>query len=536
MSIPTQSLGPASAPLQIRDSASCARWIAALPVTNVQLAQQMLSEQLTALAATTSIAALERLKILEALKESIMFAQAEMAKRYIGKPLPLDQGDGQAWNNVIGLWRVLGQNYRLCMDAYRAGDLPVAPYAALVTLRCLRVAAFNLFEHYQIYREPDAAGWHGFHEIFAFAEEHGLSRVRVPDVFTKRDADSSCSEAYIQGLMANLANPYSMSVRQMAFLRRWLEKWASLVDLSKQPLPVGQIPALAVDFAKDVPPGLASAVAPAPTVRYFDLEQLSKTLRQTINLLKQGQTPGQLGLGEDARQPGCENLIMLLYLQWCRSGTLRTDQRGAMTEPVEVSFGINDSHILLGGEVKTDAPDPTQLSARDKWELDNLGFSMRMSNTAKQAAVRRSEAWQVLNQGSGGFMCMLREAAGMMRMTHNQLIGVSRKDIKRLGTIQWIRVDPRNETLCGVRLFPGAPTPVRVRPANLANVKGQDYELAFLLPESAMPLAPASLILPAGWFQAGRLLEIAGEPKRVAQLKNLIEHGADYDRCAISLT
>lgn len=532
MSIPTQSLTPSSAALQFRDSESCARWIAALPVTNVQLAQQMLSEQLTALAAA-DIAAIERLKILEVQKESIMFAQAEMAKRYIGKPLPLDQGDAQAWSNVVGLWRVLGTNYRQCVDAYRAGDLPVSPYAALVTLRCLRTTAFGLFEHYQIYREPDAAAWRAFHELFAFAEEHGISRVRVQDVFTKRDPDSSCTEAYVQGLMANLANPYSMSVRQMAFLRRWLEKWASLVNLSSLPLPVAQIPALAIDFARDAPPGLAAELTPAASVRYLDLEQLAKTLRQTINLLKQGQTPGQLGLGEDARQPGCENLIMLLYLQWCRSGTLRTEKRSEVTDPVEVTFGITDSHNLLAGPDKNSTTQ--ELSARDKWELDNLGFSMRMSNTAKQAALKKSEAWQVINQSASGFMCMLREPNGVMRMTHNQLLGVRRTDNTRLGTVQWIRIDPRNETMCGVRLFPGMPKAVKVRPANFSAVKGQDYELAFLMPAVTTPVSPLSLILPAGWFQNGRLLEVQGEEKRTAKLINLIEHGADYDRCAIVL-
>lgn len=541
MSIPSQSLTSSSATLQFKDGDACTRWIAALPVTNVQLAQQMLSEQITLLAAA-DIAALERLKILESLKESVLFAQAEMAKRYIGKPLPLDQGDAQAWKNVIGLWRMLGTNYRHCLDAYRAGDLPISPHAALVTLRCLRTAAFGLFEHYQVYREPDAASWRAFNELFAFAEEHGLSRVRVQDIFAKRDADSSCTDAYVQGLMANLANPYALSVRQLAFVRRWLEKWASLVHLSSQPMPPGQIPALAVDFAKDRAPDVAAEVPISPSTRYLDLEQLAKTLRQTINLLKQGQTPGQLGLGEDARQPGCENLIMLLYLQWCRAGTLRTEQRNAAADPAEVCFGITDAHQLLGGEVP--AAQSSELNARDKWELDNLGFSMRMSNTARQAAVKKSEAWQILNHSATGFMCLLRDPSGVMRMMHNQVICVRHgADQARLGTIQWIKVDSRNETLCGVRLFPGTPQPVRVRPANFNLPKGQEYELAFITPAVAMPVSPLSMLVPAGWFQSGRLLEIQApqspqghdKDKRVAKLLTLIERGADYDRCAISI-
>ena len=536
MSIQTQSLSPAATTLQFRDAATCDRWIAALPITNVQLAQQQLAEQIATLAAAT-LPALDRLKILEALKVTVLFVQAEVAKRYIGKPLPMDQADAQAWKNVVGLWRSYGLNYRVCLDAYRGGDLPVAPHAALITLRCLRSAAYGLFEHYQIYREPDALTWHGFHELFAFAEEHGLSRVRVQDTFAKHDGDASCAEAYVQGLMANLANPYALSVRQMAFLRRWLEKWSSLVDLTRQPLPPGQIPPVAVDFSMDTPPALAETVAPSSTTRYLDLEQLAKTLRQTLNLLKQGQTPAQLGLGEDARQPGCENLIMLLYLQWCRAGTLRTETRNRAADPAEVCFGIPDAFKLLA----FDAPaQPTgEFNARDKWEMDNLGFSMRMSNTAKQAAIKKSEAWQILNQSNSGFMCMLREPSGVMRMCHNQLLGIRRGTDQRLGTVQWIRIDGRNETLCGVRLFPGAPQAVKVRPANFNIANRQEHEQALLLPEIKMPATPLSIILPAGWFQSGRLIEIQGnapgENARVAKLTTLLERGADFDRCVITI-
>ena len=140
-------------------------------------------------------------------------------------------------------------------------------------------------------------------------------------------------------------------------------------------------------------------------------------------------------------------------------------------------------------------------------------------------------------------MCMLRESGGTLRMIHNQLLGVRRGVLTvrrtageiRLGTIQWIRTDSRNETQCGIRLFPGVPEAVKVRPANFNMAKGQEYELALVTQAVAMPAAPLSMVLPAGWFQAGRLLEIQGAEKRVAKLLSLIERGADFDRCAISI-
>ena len=207
MSIPTHSLTPSAAALQFRDSAGCARWIAALPVTNVQLAQQMLGEQLSALA-VAQIPALERLKILESLKESIMFAQAEMAKRYIGKTAAARPGRRAGMDHRDQLCGRCWARTTACASPPLATAIcRWAPYAALLTLRCLRCAAFGLFEHYQIYREPPAQAWRAFHELFGFAEKHGLSRLRVPDVFNKRDPDSSCADAYVQGLMAYLANP-----------------------------------------------------------------------------------------------------------------------------------------------------------------------------------------------------------------------------------------------------------------------------------------------------------------------------------------
>ena len=526
----TQTQATANA-LQFNDAAACARWAAALPVTNVHLAQQRLTEQYAALAAA-QIPALERLKMLEALKEPLMFTQAELAKRYIGKPLPLDKSDALIWDCVTALWRHAGANYRHCLDACRAGDLAIAPHAALVTLRCLRMTALRQFEHYAVYREPDNETWRDFHSLYAFAEERGLARARVPDVFAKHDADSSCSEVYVHGLMAELANPYALPVRQIAFLRRWLDKWAPLIGLANQAVSGSQIPQLAADTAGEAPPGLAAQFGTQPGVRYLDLEQLATTLRQTINLLKQGQTPGQLGLGDDARQPGCENLIMLLYLQWCRAATLRTEERGPVQEPVEVCFGITDSFELMGGDNRTQKE--VEFNARDKWEADNLGFSMRLSNTARQAAIKKSEAWEILNKSASGFMCMLREPTGLMRMSHNQLLAVRLgENNTRAGTVQWIRVKPSGECVCGVRLFPGVPRPIKVRPANLNPGLKQTLEPAIIVAEAPMPKTAMTILLPAGWFQAGRHIDTQGETTRAVRLVTLMERGADFDRCTI---
>jgi hypothetical protein len=524
-------LEASSSSLQFSDSAGCKRWLDQLTLTNVQLTQQVITNQLAALGAA-SLAPLERLKILETLREPINFVQGESAKRYAGKALPLEPGEAAVWNNVILLWQEMSRNYQQCLKAYREGDLAIAPHAALVTMRCMRLLGSKLLDHYRIYRQPPGALWRALHELYAFAESHGYARIRVQDIFFKRDSDSSCAESYVQVLLAQLSNPFALSVRQMYFVARWLERWATLVGLAAQPLPTGPIPCIAVDLTSSSGVAFGAELEGRPNLRYLDLEQLSKTLRQTINLLKQGQTPGQLGLGEDARQPGCENLLMLLYVQWCRAGTARVEERANNDEPAQVCLGLAAAHLHVGGG--RGFRQPGELTARERRDMDTYGYITRTEHETGEKN-EMLEQWQILNQSASGFMCMQREPDGKARVAHNQLLAVRRSGGRNfyLGMVQWLRMEEGGELYCGVRLFPGMPQAISVRPSNFTPTGSGRYERALLLPEVPTPATPATLILPAGWFQSGRFVEIFSDRKQVAKLLNLLEKGSDFDRGTI---
>jgi hypothetical protein len=527
----SQPLSSNAFPLQFTDSAGCKRWMEQLTLTNVQLTQQVLSGQLASLG-VTQLSPLERLKILEVLREPVHFVQGESAKRYTGKPLPLDTGEQAVWGNVIGLWAEMSRNYQHCLKAYREGDLAIAPHAALITMRCLRLVDCTLLDYYRIYRQPPGALWRALHELYAFGESHGFARIRVADSFSQRDPESSCAESYVQALLANLANPFSLSSRQLSFISRWLERWAALVGLAAQPLPSGPITSLAVDLSGANGVTFGAGLEPQPHLRYLDLEQLSKTLRQTINLLKQGQTPGQLGLGEDARQPGCENLLMLLYVQWCRAGTARAEERVKHEEPAQVCFGLAAAHLNVNGG--RSFRQPGELSARERQDLDTYGYITRTEPEAGDGDPTL-ERWQILNQSASGFMCIQREPNGKGRVGHNQLLAVRRAAGRtyHLGMVQWLRMEENGDLYCGVRLFPGTPQAISVRPSNFASTASGRYDRALLLPEVPAPATPATLILPAGWFQSGRFVEVFSDRKQVAKLLNLLEKGADFDRGTI---
>lgn len=524
----------AAVSLQFTNCTDSKQWIESLPLTNVQQAQQALSAQVAALA-ETQLPALERLKILETLKDALVFLQEESTKRFAGKPLPLDAAESAAWDNAIVLWQDLGRNYQACLQAYRDGDLAIAPHVALVTMRCMRYLGCTMLDYCRVYRQVPGLLWHALHELYAYSEQHGYSRIRVQDSFSQQDPDSSCVESYMQTLLFHLANPYSLSVRQMNFIHRWLEKWTALVGLSSQPLPQSQVPSLVLDLGGASGVTLAGDIEPQPNLRYLDLEQLSKTLRQVINLLKQGQTPARLGLGSDARQPGCENLLMLLYVQWCRAGTSRSEDRCLAEAPVSVCLGIAAVHRQLSGSRAF--RQPGELTSRERRDVDTFGFISRVETSDKDTGEDILESWELLNHSASGFMCMQRNLNGQARISHNQLLAVCRADSTQfqLGLVQWLKVDGNNNLSCGIRLFPGIPQPLSVRPSNFNPVGNNRYERAIYLPEVAVPNTPATLILPAGWFQNGRFVEVHSDRKQVAKLLNLLEKGGDFDRGTITI-
>lgn len=517
----------------ITDAAGCKRWVAQLPLTNIQVAQGMLTEQLSALAGAR-LSALERVRVLEMLRQPVEFVQGEMVKRYSGKPIPLAAAEAAAWDSVVALWEQMQNSYEQCLVAYRDGDISVAPHAALLTMRRLRLTSSIMFEYYRAYKQIPANLWRELHSLYLFAEMHGFSRIRIQDSFGKHDPDSSCAETYLVAVLAHLANPYSMSARQLAFVERWLERWTPLVGVAQNPLPPSPIPALGVDLAGTEGAVLTDGQETNPNLRYLDLEQLSKTLRQTINLLKQGQLPGQLGLGDDARQPGCENLLMLLYVHWCRAGSARVDERQSTDEPVKVCFGLDAMHQHISGR---DSRQAGELSSREKQDLATFGFVVRTHHGTATGPESGLEEWRTVNQSASGFLCILRDPQRPGRVRHNQLIAIKRQGSRNfhVGIIQWLRLDASNELRCGIRLFAGTPQAVAVRAANPSPVYANRYECALLLPEVVAPATPTTLILPSGWFQNGRFIEMQTDRKQTVKLLNLFEKGCDFDRGAVAI-
>jgi hypothetical protein len=507
----TQASGPTYyARLQFADAPSCVAWLETLPLERTAEAHEMVSAQV-GLVARSALPPLEKLRILELLYQTAAYLQNALAGRYLGCALPLSIVEYSVWRTVVELWQALFEAYEHALQSAVAGDAALKVHGPLLALRSIELTASVVREHHRVYREVPGALWLRLHTLYATAERHGLATQGVPDPLAPAGQVRTPMAAYGAAALNQLSNPYAMSQRQMKFMYRWTALWEALVRVSPMPHSPGAAGGLALDLRKGVPALPATRVEAGPSVRYLDLEQLGQALRRVLALLRQGHPPEALGLGPDCRQPGCERLLTLLYIQWCGGGMGPFAEQGERGEDARAFVGF--------GRILRQLPGGASASER--------------MGPLSVAAASDCEHWHLAGTSAPGFVAVARGPECDERVQHHQLVALGRRTHThlQLAVVQWMRLEESAELSLGLRLLAGVPS--RTTLHELATGGEMSIETgAILLPAAPELRTPATLLTAPGFFGAGREVALApasGTPTRVRLLR-LLERGVDFER------
>ena len=213
LTLPLEPTDDRANPL-FKDASSCAKWLAQLQLTNMQLAHSQLLTQVNELN-RYPMHGPERLNTLEQLRETIGYVQDHYSGKLASKPLPLNESELMVLFAVVQLWHALVSGYQRCLQDYMADDRKLAKHAALLCQRCLLYSGLEIFEHLRVGYEFDARLWQQLHGLYAFAEERDLHTVEVPDPLNSEHPRSSCQDAYARILLACHARPAELSRSQL---------------------------------------------------------------------------------------------------------------------------------------------------------------------------------------------------------------------------------------------------------------------------------------------------------------------------------
>lgn len=525
----------------ISDAQTCRQWLQGLPLTNVPAAHAEILVQME-LVNHYAMSGVERLKVMEALREPILYLQGEQGRKYAGKPLPFDNTELSLWRKVLALWQGLARGYQLCLESLEAGEPELQAYLGFVCQRLVHALGCHILEHHYAYQPVPERLWRELHQTYALAEKEGVARQAVKDGLNPMMDISSVEAAYVAVLLVALADPYHLTARQLAQVNRWLAKWAARVPVTKEkptPLyPELRLAPVTVDLARAEGPSMLQDAGLPDTGRYLDTNQLAVTLLKRIRHLRKGGSPSELDVGEDCVQPACEAFLAQLYQQWCEPLPIRAYERRVGQAKAQVTFTVPAIHFYCNGEKPLRQPgEAPELSWQAMQDLQVFGHvsshSARLQASQKGYAL---ETWTIVDESALGFR-LAAEGLHAARIHQSQLVAVRPPDARSfvLGEVRWLRYRPDGTLQMGVHSFPGIPVAVGVRPPVLIAALPAKYQPALLLPEIPALKVPATLVLPSGWYSQNRPLELLFEDRLTVKLTGLMNRGSDFDRVTFSV-
>ncbi|MDR2451196.1 MAG: hypothetical protein LBE85_05355 [Candidatus Accumulibacter sp.] len=519
--------------------------IAQVPMTNPPAASQEFEQILDSLLADPPDRE-SYFQLLEHIRSPIVFVAEELAKRYMARPVPLAELEDGFFRQIVRLWTKLAKAYAQCAENSPLDSEPSqARRFATLLHRCIHFTGMIILEHHGARRELPGGLWLDLHGHYGTAEDLRVATLPVPSL-SSAHSETHCAAAYLTFVLCDMAGGYNIELRDQALVRRWAASSAGLVDLHT--VAVGEkLPPFVIDLMQDIALRPSAECLRTDQIRRLEVSRLADRLSQIRQKLRQGLAPSKLGLGDDCSSTQCVRLLSHLSRQWSQARAIRKFRRHKTSGGVEICAGFEEMHYFISGAIFRQ-PDGSVRegplgvanirSHREYEQLFAFGFdsSQRAVQNRQEAiaAAYQLDTWEMVDQSANGFR-LIRKVGGR-KVAHGQLIALRPRDSDRflLAQTTWLMQENRGGLTVGIRALPGLPAAVSARQVDTADGPGQLYQRAFLL--SALGAdAKQSLVLPAGWFRPGRVVEVFTDDAWQVRLTTVLDSGPDFERVAFDV-
>lgn len=519
---------PITPTVAFTDVAGAKSWLSRQPQANPSQLQAALAAEIGHLNRDATVAPAVRLAILEFLREAVVYAQTECAKKFTGRALPLSAQELAAFEASRTLWQLLGDGYRVCLEAVETGNGELRQEAALVCQRAIAVAAMLQYDSYRAQHEVGSVFWQNLHRLYATAERLGCAESDVGDGLRLAGRSSTPAAAYALALLLCAASPYQLTQRQVIALRRWIARWCGKVTIQRQAPTDDNATVLPVDLAGAAPAGVTGS--PSADLRWLDTGPLRSSIRGRLAKLKEGVPPAELNLGDDISADVAEDLLLHLYRHTTRNASPRLHPRRDAHGEVRLISGLSGIHYHVCGKLFREPGSTSTMTRQHAAELATLGRVATAEEEARAARDFAPETWRLLDQSAGGLRVAREAGTPQRRIGAGQLLAIKGHgdDAFLLAISRWLVAVGQGEIQLGVMWIPGVPLGATARTAELAG--RENFERAFVLPEVERLKVPASIVLPLNSFRGSREVELINPSLGRVRLTALMQRGLDFDR------
>jgi hypothetical protein len=520
---------PVLGQLAFADADGCATWLRILPVTNIARYYEEILDQLRRVG-EAEFAPRERGRIAELMREPVSFLHTELARRYAGKPQPSAAREKEAADQALALWQALWVQYSACLKPLLEGDAELQGVKAKVLQRGLWVGKQLVLVHGLARRTPGATVWQELHAYFRLAEILECAVTAVSDDLIPNAVGLSCYSTYAHALLLDLADPCSMTVRQIELTDRWLAMWArKIFPYAQQRETEGPVITVDLDGLGGAMLNAAEPRHSGQSTRYCYPAKLAASVRGRLKRLATGANPAELQLGHDVSADACTALLSQLDAHWYAVPLKRGAGGESQTGLELCAGGLGAAYFRVSGKTFNSKDLVGHLSYQGTQHLATLGALTDYDRNKDEA--ERSWAWERWQGNYEWTAAMLhRPAVGQYRWHLDQLVIVRDDERLRCGHVMHVALDSGDEMTLGIKLWPGSPTAIAVRALTTMLVEEAPIPTVIL---GATPDEKPAMLVPPRTFTAGRVFRtLSSGPERRFRLTRLLQRGADFERVA----
>jgi hypothetical protein len=340
----------------------------------------------------------------------------------------------------------------------------------------------------------------------------------------------SCYSTYAHALLLDLADPCSMTVRQIELTDRWLAMWArKIFPYAQQRETEGPVITVDLDGLGGATLHAAEPRHGSQSMRYCYPAKLTSSVRGRLKRLASGANPAELQLGHDVSAEACSTLLAQLDAHWYALPLKRGEGGESQTGLELCAGGLGAAYFRVSGKTFNSKDLVGHLSYQGTQHLATLGALTDYDRNKDEA--ERSWAWERWQGNYEWTAAMLhRPAVGQYRWHLDQLVVIRDDERLRCGHVTHVALDSRDELTLGIKLWPGAPTAIAVRALTTMLVEEAPIPTVIL---GATPDEKPAMLFPPRTFTAGRIFRtLSSGPERRFRLTRLLQRGADFERVA----
>jgi cyclic-di-GMP-binding protein len=526
------------------------KWLASLPHANMGEMTRQIYSALRDLNRQT-MPNRYRIENMELLREPVRSIFSNLEKYFINRTLPLAEKSQKIVNLNQSLLKEMSYGYKIIIfeaanDLDKKLDLKTQNIAVL---RAIRYMSELLLRASEIYEPYPVGTWYDIHQMYAYAEQHGLHKKMIPDVEYRLNK-ASIEDYYKQVMLFALARPSALRQSDSERVYNKLAEWADQTKLEREAREHQINRFFCSRLDQDRPPNYLSMKDCDGTseIRTLDTTQLVDIIRKEINSSEIAE--GQLAIGDKFST----ETLQILAMSWgvcAKRRFARADRRGHIKaaiglvnaareiagklkvekEPEVINPGRHNklnisletipedlkasesqvkSSYTTHHEIGSDNNNPWDLVAKNKVLTEAYAEERQFQEDTKLGLYHKYDLhWEIVNVSAGGY-CLRWNSDTPSRAQVGEPIALREKESDesitwRIGIIRWMQFIRGSGLEIGVQVLSPRCLSATVQRSN--RPKEEPFECLMVPAIKALDL-PTSVLLPTYAFRPGDKLKI----------------------------